>query len=293
MISSEKGLEESRADPDGTLTRTIGLLLGAGGIRGCAHAGVLGMIEDAGLAVDIVVGSSIGSIFGLAYAAGVTAQRIRSLVLEAPRWSVAEFYRNRLRVDRRTTIGSWLCEIGEGRCIEDLPRPFACMVLDIDSGEVEALRSGPILPAIEASIALPWIAQPVIIGGRKYRDGGLAGSIPAYVAREMGANYVISVELSRPSPHGGLRSLAARPLRVRRLRPGKGSAVRVRESVAVSRVPHGCAGSRQMVSAGLRPDFVIRPHFYGLSQSSPMGALFCMRQGEAAARLALRGTNLA
>jgi predicted acylesterase/phospholipase RssA len=241
------------------------------------------VLEAAGVVADVVVGASIGSVFGLAYAAGVSAERIAAMVAEAPRWAAVHFYGNHLRIDRSTYIGSLLYDIAQNRYIEDLPRAFACMAVDVDSGEVVALRRGPILPAIEASIALPWIARPVEIEGRRYIDGGLRGSIPAAVARSMGADYVISVELSRK------RLLDHLPVWCQR---------------AQTTILRWCVGGKLQRSAGedvsppsgieisslstdVKPDLEIRPSFYGLSANAPVGIRFCMRRGEVAARTIL------
>lgn len=175
----------------------IGLLLGAGGIRGSAHAGVISVLERAGISADIVVGASIGAIFGAAYAAGWPSEKICSMVSSAPRWAVASFYANRLRVDRSTFIGSMLCDLGDSTLIEDLPRSFACIALNCQTNKVVALRTGPLLRAVQASVALPIVAERVVIGDAQHRDAGMRAGIPSGVARRMGADVVIRVELSR------------------------------------------------------------------------------------------------
>src|SRR5579884_1929619 len=108
----------------------VGLLLGAGGIRGCAHAGVLSVLESAGIQPGIVVGASIGSLFGAAYAAEWPVERIERITYGAPRGAVAEFYKHRLRIDSSTYIGRILCELGADTRIEHLPRRYACMAID-------------------------------------------------------------------------------------------------------------------------------------------------------------------
>ena len=125
------------------------------------------------------------------------------MVSAAPRRAVFDFYANRLRVDRSTFIGAMLCELGESTCIENLPRSFACIALNCRSNQVVALRSGPLLPAIQASVALPLVANRVMIDGDHHRDAGIRAGIPTGVARDMGADIVVRVELSRLA---GLRS---------------------------------------------------------------------------------------
>jgi NTE family protein len=258
----------------------LGLLLGAGGIRGCAHAGVLSVMDDLGMSADVVVGASIGSLFGAAYAAGWDVARISRLTELAPLRAVSELYRNRLRIDGSTYIGSIVCELGWDTRIEDLPRRFICMALDCASGKVVPLTKGPLLRSIEASIALPAIARPVTIGSATYIDGGLKGTVPAHVAREAGADLVIRVELSRLQaararlrrPYGALlRAVTTCSL---------AAAGKPRSSELVETPTHGAV---QEADA----DLVIVPEFYGLFCNSPVGIRFCARQGRRAARRAL------
>jgi NTE family protein len=251
-------LERDRIGPK------VGLLMGAGGIRGSAHAGVIAVLERAGISVDILVGASIGAMFGAAYAAGWSAERICGMVSDAPRRAVFDFYANRLRIDRSTFIGAILCDLGESTRIEDLPRSFACIALNCHSNQVVALHSGPLLPAVQASFALPWVAERVLIDGSHHRDAGIRAGIPTGVARDMGADIVVRVELSRLA-----RVRSSMPIRPRRL----------------VRTPwHGVAEVRRHVElpsqfADAEADVVIQPEFFGLFANSPLGARFCLTRG--------------
>lgn len=249
----------------------VGLLLGAGGVRGCAHAGVLSVMERAGISADIVVGASIGSIFGAAYAAGWRADELRRLTDLAPRRTVAEFYLHRLRIDRKTYIGSVLSELGAATRIEDLPRKFACMALDCGTGKVVALTSGPLLQAVEASIALPGVARPVVIEDRTYLDGGLRGPISADVARRLGASHIIRVELIGPSP---VRMALRRALR---LRPSD-LLTRARRLDPDRERPANLLGS-----VFTEADIKVAPEFFGWLCNAPLGIGFCAKRGTIAA----------
>lgn len=272
-----------RSGRTGPPTR-VGLLLGAGGIRGSAHAGVLAILAEAGISADIVVGASIGALFGAADAAGWEPARISALADKAPPFAVGQFYRNRLRIDRSTYVGAILSELGEDTRIEDLEKPFACMALDRETGNVVTLRNGPLLRSLEASIALPGIAKPVHLNGRTFLDGGMKGPVPAGVAREMGAEVVIRVELVGM----GARRKAIR----RRYRSAFGKALS-------GSIP-GHHGFAELVLPTLDSihddshdaDLVITPRFFGLFCSSPVGVRFCVRQGERATRRALQSANV-
>lgn len=252
----------------------LGLLLGPGGIRGCAHAGVLSVLDDLGLVADVIVGSSIGSIFGAAYAAGWEPSKLRLLTDLAPRRTVAEFYWHRLRIDGSTYIGSLLSELGRGTLIEDLPRRFAAMATDRETGKVVALTRGPLLEAVEASIALPGIARSVTIGNTNYVDGGLRGAIPSSVAYELGAEMILRVELVGNHP----LKLAYRRF------------TRSRLSSFISRgsgrsMARGVGTALQTVTNV--PEVTITPQFYGLFCNAPLGIGFCVKRGRLAAAAAL------
>src|SRR5947209_8096242 len=151
----------------------IGLVLGAGGVRGCAHAGAIGVLREAGVPIDYVVGASVGSIFGLALAAGLPTEYIQGVIRKSSGFELFRFYAGRLRADRRNPIAQMVWDAGAGKRFEDLKLPFAAMATDMETGKLVAFSRGPVVPAIEASIALPFIARPARIGGRYYIDGGI------------------------------------------------------------------------------------------------------------------------
>jgi len=265
------------------LTPRTGLILGSGGILGAAHAGVIGVLGEAGVQIDAVVGASVGAIFAVAVAAGLDLERIRRSALECRFDATFRLYLNRLRVDARTPIGRLLSDIGPDTKIEDLPKPLACMVLDWDTGEVVALKQGPALRAVQASMALPWIARPVVIDGRRCMDGGLRGPVPVPVARDMGADRVISVRLvgkrDQESTDARRRTGQIRS-RLARFREGTG-----KQPPFLLRAPSFDSLPSEVPEYA---DLEIWPDFRGLSRTAPFGHRFCIRQGERATREALR-----
>lgn len=168
-------------------------MLGAGGIRGCAHAGVISVLRDAGVPIDVVVGASVGAMFGLAVAADYPTEEIVRAGYTATSFNVVRFYAGRLRLNTSNPIGRTVVEAGEGKTFEDLPLPFAVMATDMASGEPVVLRSGPIVPAIQASISIPFIARPVALEDRYFLDGGVIDAVPIHVAHQLGADVVIAV----------------------------------------------------------------------------------------------------
>jgi NTE family protein len=265
----------------------VGLVLGAGGVRGCAHAGVYAVLSEAGIPVDVVVGASAGSIFGLGIAADYPAEYIAHVGRGASPSRMFRFYAGRLRTDRRNPIARMLWEAGEGKTFADLPRRFAVRATEMATSTPRIIDQGPILPAIEASIALPFIARPVQVDGTHYVDGGLFDTAPVGAARRMGADIVIAVCL-------GFNYLAPDILRRRPWtqpfveRIGRQS--RPIRGHMLDQLRFGfrlCAASYEPCPRGEEADVSIWPEFHGLSPNSMRGGAFCFDQGVLAAREAL------
>jgi NTE family protein len=265
----------------------VGIVLGAGGIRGCAHAGVIAALRDANIPIDLVVGASVGSMFGLGLAAGLATEEIAGPAREARPVDVFRFYAGRLRTRGSNPIARMLTKAGGGKEFADLPTPFAVMATDMETGTPTVLDCGPVLPAVEASISLPFIARPVAIGGRYYVDGGLMETAPVYVAHAMGAQVVIAVCLGlnytvptffrrRPWTRSIVERLG------RQARPVRGR--------FHDQVQFGC---RLYASCYERPlpandaDVAVWPQLGTLSPNSMFGASFCFEQGLKAGREAV------
>jgi NTE family protein len=274
-----------------TPTLTTGLVLGAGGIRGCAHAGVVEILDEAGVQVDLVVGASIGAMFGLAVAAGLPADHIARAGRDASPLDVFRFYAGRLRMTRSNPIARMLLEAGEGKTFADLPLPFAVVATNMETGTQEVIDSGPVLPAVQASIALPFIARPVVHNGSFYLDGGIIETAPARVAHQMGADRVIAVclGLNYATPD----YLRRRPW-TRTLLERIGSQRKPITGKITDQIRFGCricAGAFDFLPPDLQEsahaDIAIWPEFNGLSPNSVFGAAFCYRQGREATLAAL------
>ncbi|MDZ7703588.1 MAG: patatin-like phospholipase family protein [Trueperaceae bacterium] len=160
----------------------IGLALGGGSARGYAHIGVLASLERHGLAPDIVVGTSFGALVGALYASGqdadelaefATAQRTRDLLPQ-----LMDFGLHKAALFSGDKLESYLDRLMEGRHFADLPREFAVVATDVDSGERVVLQEGSLARALRASATLPGIFAPVDIGGRRLVDGGLGSPVP-------------------------------------------------------------------------------------------------------------------
>ncbi len=176
----------------------IGLALGGGSARGWSHIGVIAGLAEAGLHPDIVAGCSIGAVVGGCYAAGkldaltefalsLTRRRVMGLIdvrLTGSGLIAGDRLRRRLTQDL------------EGRRIESLPVAFASVATELGTGHEVWLDSGVLAEAVRASYAIPGIFPPVPIDGRLLMDGTLVNPVPVRLARELGAEIVICVNLN-------------------------------------------------------------------------------------------------
>lgn len=194
----------------------LGLVFGAGGARGFAHVGVVKALEAAGLEADVVVGASSGALVASFYAGGMKAQMLETLALELEDHQIFDFTLfgpgvvegARLQAYVNTTLG--------GRAIEALAKPFAAVAAERESGRMAVFNRGNTGIAVRASASVPGYFWPVTINGRAYVDGGVASRVPAALAREMGADVVVAVDISRrPADDADSADVVIRPQTVR------------------------------------------------------------------------------
>jgi NTE family protein len=186
----------------------IGLALGGGVVRGFAHLGVVAALEEAGLPIHCVTGSSAGSLVGAIYSAGIP---ISTALADASKlaWhkivSLAWPSRGLFSFD---PLEKWLIFTLGNINIEDLPKSYAAVATDLDTGELIVLHQGKLAPAVRASCSVPGFFVPREIDGRLLGDGSLVESIPSSVARQLGAEYVIGVDILTPTVREGWGALA-------------------------------------------------------------------------------------
>ena len=246
--------------------KRVGVALGSGGMRGIAHIGVLQVLEEAGISVDLVSGASVGAFVGAAYAAemdlyalGRFAAGLRKRdVLDAP-----DPFRPGVFSGKKFET---LCRIvTDSRTFSETFVPFWCSAVDLFTGETHYLHSGPLFRAVRASIAIPGLLRPVKIGGKTYIDGGTTESIPVQILRRNGADVVIGVDLSAPAPY---EERGSNPYRV------------AFRSVDIMR-----AAIDRFCPCGA--DVLIKPDVSFMGRLVPHDAARCMAIGRAAASKAL------
>lgn len=176
----------------------IGLALGGGIVRGFAHLGVISALIEAGIRIDLVTGSSVGSFVGAMYCAGNSPLRaiehagnLSWLRIARVRWPNKGFF----SFDR---MEKWLINTIGDINFHDLQTPLGIVATDIETGDGVLINTGKLAPAVRASCSIPGFFDIVDIDGRKLGDGSLLNSIPVDAARTMGANIVIGVDLFSP-----------------------------------------------------------------------------------------------
>ncbi|MBS0506644.1 MAG: patatin-like phospholipase family protein [Proteobacteria bacterium] len=176
----------------------VGLALGSGSARGWAHIGVLQVLRDEGVQPDMVCGASIGALVGAAYAAGELerfAEWVQTLGLREV-FGFMDFNLAGGMLKGEKLIAFWRRHFADFDIAES-PLPFAAVATDLHSGAEVWLRDGSIADAVRASIALPGLFTPMVrADGRLLVDGGLVNPVPTSLARAMGADIVIGVDLN-------------------------------------------------------------------------------------------------
>lgn len=180
----------------------IALVLGGGAARGFAHVGVIKVLEAQGIIPDLVVGTSAGSVVGALYAAGRSGFDLQKIAQEMDEGQIGDWSLPDRGVLKGEALQTFINRAVDNRPLEKLAKPFAAVVTDLGNGEMVVFQTGNTGMAVRASSTVPGVFQPVRINGREYVDGGLVSPVPVRVARSLGANFVIAVDISsKPRDH--------------------------------------------------------------------------------------------
>ncbi len=288
VFGSVMGQEKKEGKPK------VGVVLSGGGAKGLAHIGVLKVLEEAGVEISYIGGTSMGAIVGGLYAAGYSANELDSIFrgLDAdallrdftPRGS-KNFFEKRndelyalslpfknFRIGfptalskglyNYTTVNRLTDHVRHIRDFDKLPIPFVCIATDIETGREVVLRSGVLPDAILASGAFPSLYAPVEIGGRVLIDGGVSNNYPIEEVKNMGADIVIGVDVQDP-------------LRTRdQIRGATGVLIQINNYQMIQKME----GKRQMT------DIYIKPDISGFSVVSFEDGIDIIKKGEEAGR---------
>jgi len=177
------------------MSRRVGLALSGGIARGPAHLGVIAVLEREGIPIDVVAGVSAGSLVGALYCAGLRLERLQAYLTDVTWPLLARPVWPRYGYVTFDPLEAWIRRLIGSVTFADLQRPLAIGVTDLETGEAVTLCEGDVARAVHASCAVPGFVAPVEINGRWYGDGGVANNLPVAAVRNLGADYVIGVDL--------------------------------------------------------------------------------------------------
>jgi NTE family protein len=175
----------------------IALVLGSGGYRGFAHIGVIKVLEANDIHIDIIVGTSAGSVVGALYAGGYTGNGIEQIALGLDQENLDDYDISKRGYIRGERLQDFIDRKLNNRSIEQLDRPFVAVSTQLRTGNEVDFNRGNAGKAVRASSSIPGVYYPVQIGDEEYVDGDLKNPVAANVAREMGADIVIAVDISQ------------------------------------------------------------------------------------------------
>ena len=176
----------------------LGIALGSGGAKGFAEIGALRAFEENGIEFDIVAGTSIGSIVGAFYANGFSSNDMFELIRNLDFSQIASFPKI-INMDT-ASIYKVVDEAIGSLNIEDLKKPYKCVATVVETGDEYVFSSGSVALATSASSCIPPYFKPIVIDNERYVDGAYSNSIPADLVRQMGADYVVGIDLKDYEP---------------------------------------------------------------------------------------------
>jgi len=178
----------------------IGLALGGGAAKGFAHIGVIKMLEASGIHPDVVAGTSAGSVVGALYASGMDPFQLQeqAFSLDASNIRDVRLFSGGLVQGRK--LQDYVNQLVGQRSIENLKLPFAAVATQLETGQRTVFVRGNTGQAVRASSSIPGVFEPTEISGKHYVDGGVVSPVPVDAARQLGADFVIAVDIStKPS----------------------------------------------------------------------------------------------
>jgi len=199
------GRELSRKNPsvNPSSAPAIGLALGGGFARGIAHVGVLNVLEQEGIPVSAIAGTSVGALIGAAYCSGLSIAELEDIAHSVRFTTFARWTLSRCGFASNDRMSSFLNSALKVKSFEELRIPLGVTATDFNTGEGVVFQSGSIIDPVRASCAYPCMFLPVQIGSRYFIDGMLSHPVPTRPLRTMGAERVLAVHLKGTWNSGG------------------------------------------------------------------------------------------
>lgn len=185
----------------------IGLALGAGGLRGLAHVGVLRVLEREKIPIDYIAGCSIGSLIGALYCAGLDSETIYKLAKHLKRRHWLDFVIPKMGIISGDRVLAMIRLLTKQKQFEELTIPLSVIATDLGNGREVIFNEGDVATAVRASVSVPGVFVPYQLGEILYVDGAVLNPTPIDVARKMGADIVIAVDLAHKGETGTITNL--------------------------------------------------------------------------------------
>jgi NTE family protein len=175
--------------------RKVGLVLGGGGARGMAHIGVLKVLTDNKIPIDLIAGTSSGALMGALFSGGVSPYDMAKIARAADWIKLVKFRFSKAGPVSGEGIEKLITDNMQSSVIEGLRIPLAIIATDIKTGEKVIIKEGDLARAVHASSAIPGVFLPVMFQGRLLCDGLIVDNVPVEVVKQMGADFIIAVDV--------------------------------------------------------------------------------------------------
>ena len=189
------------------MAKKIGLALGAGSAKGFAHIGVLQALDEAGIHIDMISGSSMGAIIGGIYSVGTDLYMLEKFIKSIKLYDYLDV---KLPLTGGVLKGERLQELvrvfTHNKTFAETKTPFCCVAVDAEAAKLDVLEEGPLHESIRASMSIPAFFEPVKLNGKTYIDGGVLERVPCKTLRDHGMDLVIGVDVGY---HGGIKDVSS------------------------------------------------------------------------------------
>ena len=189
------------------MKKKVGLALGAGSAKGFAHIGVLQALEEAGIGIDMISGSSMGAIIGGIYSVGTDLYLLERFIKSIKLYDYLDV---KLPLSGGVLKGERLQELvrvfTHNKTFAETKTPFCCVAVDAETAKLDVLEDGPLHESIRASMSIPAFFEPVKLNGKTYIDGGVLERVPCKTLRDHGMDVVIGVDVGY---HGDIKDVSA------------------------------------------------------------------------------------
>lgn len=182
----------------------VALALGGGASKGFAHIGVIKVLQDNRIPIDVVTGTSAGAVVGSLYASGMSPDRLELEAEILQKSDVVDLTLSTSGFIKGEKLQNYINQKVRNKPIQQFPKKFGAVATEFGTGRMATFNHGNAGQAVRASVSIPNVFQPTVINGKRYVDGGLVAPVPVTAARNMGANVVIAVDISaKPAKLGG------------------------------------------------------------------------------------------